>query len=207
MKNLNLALKAAELNYIQVTTAVSTAILGVSYPPSQGKFSDDVSSIMKSITAFLAAHESPLLVNVYPYFSYINNQKDIPLAYALFNSKQVVVKDGQLGYKNIFDAITDAVYSALEIAGGASVEIVVSESGWPSKGNGNIATIQNAQIYNNNLIIHVSGKTGTPKRPGKNIETYVFAIFNENLKPLGTEQNFGLYNPDMTEVYHVEFPN
>ncbi|KAJ7943843.1 Glucan endo-1,3-beta-glucosidase [Quillaja saponaria] len=183
MKNLNLALKAAELNYIQVTTAVSTAILGVSYPPSQGKFSDDVSSIMKSITAFLAAHESPLLVNVYPYFSYINNQKDIPLAYALFNSKQVVVKDGQLGYKNIFDAITDAVYSALEIAGGASVEIVVSESGWPSKGN------------------------GTPKRPGKNIETYVFAIFNENLKPLGTEQNFGLYNPDMTEVYHVEFPN
>ena len=55
------------------------------------------------------------------------------------------------------------------------------------------------------MIEHVSGTLGTPKRPGKSIETYVFAVFNENQKPPGTEQNFGLYYPTMTEVYHVEF--
>ena len=60
-------------------------------------------------------------------------------------------------------------------------------------------------MYNNKLIAHVNGESGTPKRPGRSIETYVFAIFNENLKPPGTEQHFGLYYPNMTVVYHVEF--
>ncbi|KAF5477788.1 hypothetical protein F2P56_004402 [Juglans regia] len=205
MKNLKAALNAAELAYIPVTTCVSTAILGASYPPSRGEFSKDSSLVMRSVAAFLAANGSPLLVNVYPYFPYVDNQEEIPLSYALFNSTNVVVKDGQLEYRNLFDAITDAVYSALEKVGGASIQIVVSESGWPSKENGDIATVANAQMYVNNLIAHVSGETGTPKRPGKSIESYIFALFNENLKPPGTEQNFGLYNSDMTEVYPVDF--
>ncbi|XVF52332.1 hypothetical protein PTKIN_Ptkin05aG0010200 [Pterospermum kingtungense] len=205
MRNLKAALEEANHGEIPVSTAVSTAVLGKSYPPSQGEFTEEVSPIMEPIIEFLAATNSPLLVNVYPYFAYIDDQQDISLAYVTFNCSQVVVRDGQLGYKNLFDAITDAVYSALEKVGGNSVVIVVSESGWPSDENGDIATIGNAEIYNNKLIGHVNGGSGTPKRPGKNIETYVFALFNENLKPPGTEQHFGLYYPNMTEVYHVEF--
>ncbi|XWS49543.1 hypothetical protein CRYUN_Cryun12cG0011900 [Craigia yunnanensis] len=205
MRNLKAALVEANLGEIPVSTTVSTAIIGNSYPPSQGEFTKEVSPIMKPITEFLAATKSPLLVNVYPYFAYIYDQQDISLAYAIFNCSEVVVKDGQLGYKNLFDAITDAVYSALEKVGGNSIVIVVSESGWPSKENGEIATIANSQMYNNKLIAHVNGESGTPKRPGRSIEAYVFAIFNENLKPPGTEQHFGLYYPNMTEVYHVEF--
>ena len=116
------------------------------------------------------------------------------------------MRDGELEYKNLFDAITDAVYSALERAGGgASVKVVVTESGWPSKENGDTATIENAWMYNNKLIEHVSAGGGTPKRPGEAIEAYLFAIFNEDLKPIGTEQNFGLFYPNTTEVYHVDF--
>jgi Glycosyl hydrolases family 17 len=63
--------------------------------------------------------------------------------------------------------------------------------------------LENARIYNNNVIAHV--KRGTPRRPGKELETYLFAMFNENQKQEGVEQNFGLYKPDMTEVYHVDF--
>ncbi|OMO77324.1 Glycoside hydrolase, family 17 [Corchorus capsularis] len=205
MRNLKTALGDANLGEIPVSTTVSMAVLGNSFPPSKGEFANEVNSIMKSITEFLAATNSPLLVNVYPYFAYINDQQDISLDYALFNSSEVVVKDGKFEYKNLFDAMTDSVYSALEKVGGNSVVIVVSESGWPSKENGEIATIENAETYNNNLIAHVYGTSGTPKRPGRSIETYVFAIFNENLKPPGTEQNFGLYYPNMTEVYHVDF--
>ncbi|KAE8055642.1 hypothetical protein FH972_012469 [Carpinus fangiana] len=117
--------------------------------------------------SFLAANGSPLLVNVYPYFAFVNNQQQIPLSYALFESTKVVVRDGGLKYRNLFDAMTDAVYSALE------------------KG-------------------HLP--SGTPKRPGINrTEAYIFAIFNENLKPPGTEHNFGLFYPNMTEVYPIDF--
>lgn len=40
-----------------------------------------------------------------------------------------MVNDGSLNYHNLFDALVDATYSALEKVGEASVNIVVSESG------------------------------------------------------------------------------
>ncbi|KAL2540162.1 Glucan endo-1 [Abeliophyllum distichum] len=101
--------------------------------------------------------------------------------------------------------MVDSVYSALEKVGGSTIDIVVSETGWPSAGNTD-ATVENAKTYANNLVSHVASGQGTPKRPGKALETYIFAMFNENLKPAGFERNFGLYYPDMTEVYHVNFP-
>lgn len=205
MTNLNSVLRASNLGEIPVSTSVATSVLGVSYPPSKGEFAENVRPIMQSIAGFLAQNKFPLLVNVYPYFAYVYNPENVPLSYALFNSSEVVVRDGGLGYKNIFDATMDAVYSALEKIGGESIDIVVTESGWPSNENGDIATIQNSETYVNKMVEHVSGDAGTPKRPGKSIETYVFAIFNENLKPPGTEQHFGLFYPNMTEVYHVDF--
>ncbi|EOA23074.1 hypothetical protein CARUB_v10003855mg [Capsella rubella] len=40
--------------------------------------------------------------------------------------------------------------------------------------------------------------------PNKGIEGFLFATFNENQKPPGTEQNFGLYNPsDMKLIYKL----
>lgn len=203
--NLNTVLISSNLSQIVVTTSVPTSVLGISYPPSKGEFSTEVMATMKSIVNFLADNKYPLLVNVYPYFSYVNNQQEISLPYAIFNSSEVVVRDGKFEYKNLFDATIDAVYWALEKVGGGNVQIVVSESGWPSKGDGGSAVISHAEMYNGKMIEHVRGDLGTPKRPGKSIETYVFAIFNENLKPSGIEQNFGLFYPNMSEVYHVEF--
>ncbi|RZC91810.1 hypothetical protein C5167_007815, partial [Papaver somniferum] len=99
--------------------------------------------------------------------------------------------------KNLNDALT---------AAGKTIAVSTTINGWPSAENGNIATIQNASTYINNLISHVSGTSGTPKRPGKSIETYIFALFNENIKPgARDEQHFGLYYPDMREVYPVTF--
>ncbi|XP_010922256.1 putative glucan endo-1,3-beta-glucosidase GVI [Elaeis guineensis] len=204
MQNLDTALKAANIS-IPVTTAVATTVLGTSYPPSQGAFSESASSSMASIVSFLESQKYPLLVNAYPYFAYANSPNEVRLDYALFTAQGVVVQDGQLGYTNLFDAIVDATYSALEKAGGSNVDIVVSETGWPSGGGAVGATVDNARTYNNNMVAYALNNTGTPRRPGKGIETYLFAMFNENQKPAGTEQYFGLYRPDMTEVYHVDF--
>ncbi|THU66007.1 hypothetical protein C4D60_Mb05t09670 [Musa balbisiana] len=203
MRNLDRALRAAALA-VPVTTAVHMATLGASYPPSHGAFSDAARPVMASVVGFLAANNYPLLVNVYPYFAYADNPRDIRLDYALGTSDFAVVQDGSLGYTNLLDAMVDAMYSALEKVGGRGLQVIISETGWPSDG-GFAATRENARTYNNKVVRRVRANRGTPKRPSSPLETYIFAMFNENRKPAGVERNFGLFYPDATEVYHVDF--
>ncbi|CAL4952770.1 unnamed protein product [Urochloa decumbens] len=198
MQNINNALNNAGLGSIKVSTAVQSGVTQ-GFPPSQGSFSQ---GYMGPIAQYLQSTGAPLLANVYPYFSWQGNQGQIDINYALFTSSGTVVQDGGNAYQNLFDALVDTFYSALENAGAGNVNIVVSESGWPSAG-GDGASTGNAQTYNQNLINHVG--QGTPKRPGS-IETYIFAMFNEDQKPgAETERHFGLFNPDKSPAYNINF--
>lgn len=203
MQNLDSALRSANLN-IPVTTAISMSVLSSSHPPSQGLFSPDASPVMTQVTKFLQSKQSPLLVNAYPYYPRNSFPNNVALDYALFEDTAKPDPDDSLIYRNLFDAMVDAVHAALEKAGGPDVEVVVAETGWPTEGSAD-ASIENAKTFNNNLIKHVSSGQGTPRRPGKAIEAYIFSLFNEDLKPDGVEQHWGLYYPNMTEVYHVDF--
>ncbi|KAJ0736090.1 putative glucan endo-1,3-beta-D-glucosidase [Helianthus annuus] len=140
-----------------------------------------------------------MLANIYPYFSDPGSN----LPYALFTAPGTVVRDNNNGlqYSNLFDAILDAHYAAQARLGGPNVEIVVSESGWPSSG-GAVATVQNAGTYYRNMIAHVRGTNGTPLKRGRSIETYLFAMFDENRKPGNEEErHFGLFTPGQQPKY------
>ncbi|KAL3534748.1 hypothetical protein ACH5RR_003209 [Cinchona calisaya] len=193
-------------NQIKVSTSIAAGLLSISYPPSQGSFSNEAKPFIKPIINLLVQNNAPLLVNAYPYLSYIGNRANIGLDYALFTSPGIVVQDGSFGYQNIFDAIVDAHYSALEKEGGSNIRIVVSETGWPSEGNPGVATFEYAGTYSRNVVSLVKSGRGTPRRPGTGIETYLFAMFDENNKPgEETERHFGLFFPNQQCKYGISF--
>ncbi|XP_021751531.1 glucan endo-1,3-beta-glucosidase-like [Chenopodium quinoa] len=239
---------------IKVSTAIDTSLIINSYPPSNAKFKN--LSYVGPIINFLTINESPLLVNIQPYTTYMNDPKNIRLDFALFTACGIVFTDENSGknYQNLFDAIYDAMYVAIEkvVTNAPNDEytysvdngrrhnkrhkpprVVISESGWPSKGgfgekikmkasrkrhhqtNGGLecggelhngveeaATPENAKTYYTNLIKHV--KKGTPLTLGQEIETYLFAMFDEDQKPGDeSERSYGLFTPDQQPKYGV----
>jgi exo-beta-1,3-glucanase (GH17 family) len=109
-------------------------------------------------------------------------------------------------YLLIFFEQVDAVHSALTAMNYEDIEIVVAETGWPSSGDSNEVgpSVENAKAYNGNLITHLRSLVGTPLIPGKSLDTYIFALYDENLKSgPGSERAFGLYKTDLTMSYDV----
>ncbi|KAK8464314.1 hypothetical protein PHAVU_011G176950 [Phaseolus vulgaris] len=200
MRNIQNAISSANLQgRIKVSTAIDSTLISNPYPPNDGVFNSE--SYVRPIIEFLKSNGSPLLANVYPYFAHIYDKQHIPLEYALFTQQG----KNSVGYQNLFDAMLDSKYAALEKMGAPDVKIVVSESGWPSEG-GDAASTQNAATYYANLISHAKGGSGTPKRPGGSIETYLFAMFDENNKTGDkSEKYFGLFTPDKSPKYQLSF--
>ncbi|CAN1171372.1 Glucan endo-1,3-beta-glucosidase 14 [Linum perenne] len=192
---------------VTVTTAHSLNILASSYPPSSGSFRPDLAELIKPLLDFHAQTDSPFLINVYPFFAYKGSPGQVSLDYALFQPNQGMTDPAtNLKYDNMLYAQVDAVYSAMKAMGHTDIEVRISETGWPSKGDSDEAgaTPQNAGLYNGNLLKRVLAKESTPGKPSVPIDVHVFALFNENLKPgPASERNYGLFYPDGSPVYNI----
>lgn len=156
---------------------------------------------------FLLETGSPFAINPYPFFAYRSDPRPETLAFCLFQPNAGRVDSGtSITYRNMFDAQIDAVRSALNDMGFKDVEIVVAETGWPYRGDSNEvgASLENAKAYNGNLVAHLRSLVGTPLMPGKSVDTYLFALYDEDLKPGPTsERSFGLFKPDLTMTYDI----
>ncbi|KAL9661187.1 hypothetical protein QQ045_026009 [Rhodiola kirilowii] len=160
MQNIHNALTSAGLQgQIKVSIAVWSALLTDTYPPTSGKFRDEIrSSYIDPIIYFLARN------------GYIGNPRDISLDYALFRSSGTPVVDN--------NGLRDGM-----------------AFGWPS-----CCHAKNAATYLRNLVNHVN--SGTPRKP-QPLETYIFAMFDENLKGgEQTERHFGLFYPSAEAKYN-----
>ncbi|KAI4352129.1 hypothetical protein L6164_006410 [Bauhinia variegata] len=201
MRSLYSALQAEGIRDIKVTTAHSLAIMRSSIPPSMGRFRPGFAKhILGPMLKFLGETKAPFMANPYPYFGY--NPKNVN--FALFKpNRGLYDRFTRLNYTNQFDALLDAVYSAMKAIGYADVDIVVGETGWPSVCDGwDACSAANAASYNGQLVKHVEAGKGTPLMPNRRFETYIFALFNENQKPGPiAEKNWGLFQPDFTPVY------
>ncbi|CAN4127111.1 unnamed protein product [Withania somnifera] len=192
MQSVHTALVNLKLDkQVTVTTAHSLAILQTSYPPSAGAFRRDLVDCVAQMVDFHCKTGSPFLINAYPYFAYKGNPKQVSLDFVLFQSNSGIVdRESNLHYNNMLFAQIDAVHSAL-----ASI-------GYKNVCAG--ATPENARKYNCNLMKLIGQKKGTPMRPNSDLNIYVFALFNENLKPGPTsERNYGLFKPDGSQAYSL----
>lgn len=190
---------------LKITTVNTMAVLSQSDPPSSGAFHPDLNSNLQQIVAFLQKTNSPFMINPYPYFAYQSDPRPETLAFCLFQPNAGRLDAvSKITYMNMFDAQLDAVKSALGRLGFPGTEIVVAETGWPYRGDSSEAgaNLENAKAYTTNLISHLRSQVGTPLMPGKSVDTYLFALYDEDLKPGPTsERSFGLFHPDLTPTY------
>ncbi|GMH01604.1 hypothetical protein Nepgr_003443 [Nepenthes gracilis] len=203
INNLHQALQGLNLaETIKLSTPHAACVLSNSFPPSAGDFSPNVQSAMIPLLQFLKDTNSPMMINVYPYFSYINNVNDIPLDYALFKSPNIL-SDRGVSYSNLFDATIDSFVAAMEKAGFGGVRVVVTETGWPKAG-GEAATPDNALTYNQNAISRALGNLGTPRRPESGVEVFLFGLFDEDGKNgEACERHFGVFELDGVKAYNA----
>ncbi|KAG9152024.1 hypothetical protein Leryth_002285, partial [Lithospermum erythrorhizon] len=152
----------------------------------------NLESFLHPLLQFLSNTGSPLMINVYPFFSYLNNKQYASYDTALFRSPNVQM-DMNLAYDNMFDATIDAYVYALEKEGFGDIKIMVTKTGWPTSG-GDAASVNNALAYNGNIVKRVVNNIGTPKRPGIGVEVFLFDLFDENGKSGEEyERHFGIF--------------
>lgn len=211
MKNVHQALVKYNLHSaIKISSPIALSALQNSYPSSAGSFRPElVDTAIKPMLDFLRQTGSYLMINVYPFFAYEANSDVISLDYALFRDNPGVVDSGNgLRYFNLFDAQVDAVFAAMTALKYDDIKIVVTETGWPSKGDENEigASPEHAAAYNGNLVRRILTGGGSPLRPQADFTVYIFALFNENKKTGPTsERNYGLFYPNEDKVYDIPF--
>ncbi|KAL8468996.1 hypothetical protein ACS0TY_031990 [Phlomoides rotata] len=209
IESLYSALVASNLHtQIKISTPNSASVILDPFPPSQAFFNQSLSPVITQLLQFLSRTQSPLMMNLYPYYVFMQNKGVVPLDNSLFKpltpSKEMVDPNTLLHYSNVLDAMIDSVYFSMKNLNVTDVAVLVSETGWPSKGDSKepYATVDNADTYNSNLIKHVFDHSGSPLHPEITSSAYIYELFNEDLRsPPVSEANWGLFYGNSTPVY------
>ncbi|KAM7279038.1 hypothetical protein ACFE04_006172 [Oxalis oulophora] len=119
---------------------------------------------------------STMILDSFPpsqaFFNRSLNSVMVPMLNFL-QSTEAVDANTLVHYSNVFDATVDAAYFAMAFLNFTDIPVV-----------------------------HVLSKTGTPKSPGIALSTYIYELYNEDLKPGPvSEKNWGLFDANGKPVY------
>ncbi|XP_057787322.1 probable glucan endo-1,3-beta-glucosidase A6 [Salvia miltiorrhiza] len=211
MRYIRKSLNEHNIHNIKVGTPVAMDVLESSFPPSAGKFRADVAEVMTSVVKFLNGTRSFFFLDVYPFFPWSASPTSMSLDFALLKEGNRTYIDPHTGliYTNLLDQMLDSVNFAMEKLGFHDVRIVIAETGWPHEGDIDQpgANDYNSATYLCNLAAKMSYEPplGTPARPGVEIPTFIFSLYDENQKPgPGTERHWGLLNSRGLSIHQMD---
>ncbi|GER35124.1 glucan endo-1 3-beta-glucosidas [Striga asiatica] len=173
--------------------------------PSAGQFRADIRDLMTQIVRFLQDHNSPFLVNIYPFLSLYQNP-DFPIEFAFFDGGATPVEDDGITYTNMLDANLDTLVWALKKAGAPKVRITIGEIGWPTDGHAQ-ANAKMAKRFYQGFLKKMAEKKGSPLYKDE-LEYYLFSLTDENQKSIAPgdfERHWGIYRYDGQPKYPIDF--
>ncbi|CAO1941730.1 unnamed protein product [Urochloa humidicola] len=193
MANVQAALAQLGLaDAVKVTTPVAFSAVTDSYPPSKGRFRDNVAqAVLKPMLEFLQRTGSFLTVNIYPFLAYADNPDKISLDYALGNTNNPGADEGEnngvpdsgtgLVYYSLLDAQLDATYYAMDKLGFPSLRVYVGETGHPSGGRRRRAGSQPRRGRPRHLLAGDDDDEDPPVATVANAHAYINNVINRVL--------------------------
>eukprot|EP00475_Leptophrys_vorax_P034764 TRINITY_DN56551_c0_g1_i1.p1 TRINITY_DN56551_c0_g1~~TRINITY_DN56551_c0_g1_i1.p1 ORF type:complete len:528 (+),score=40.85 TRINITY_DN56551_c0_g1_i1:280-1863(+) len=191
--NMRRALEKVDLaKRIKLTVSFNLEILAESDPANGPRLKPQWAKQIKAIVATMNETGSFFSVNIYPFFTWKDQPKD-------FTQKDIFFDGcgGSGAYCTVLDKGYDATAIVLRNMGFPNMEVVIGEAGWPSDGFPQLATVDYAKRYNNGLVKFLLSGKGTPQRPNKFINFYLFDLFDQDAKstaPGPFERRWGVYD-------------
>lgn len=93
---------------------------------------------------------------------------------------------GGVHYNQVYDAMIDSIFAAMEDAKHKNVEMYVL-TGWPTKGVLSEASFSSAKTFNKNLASRVSKFTPKQNRP---VATFIYTLSNEDMHEKTKDEEF-----------------
>nr|GLL31779.1 glucan endo-1,3-beta-glucosidase 8-like [Ipomoea trifida] len=201
------ALDNFNLSHIRTTTSHYIDIIKVAKTPSEAEFRDDIKDKMPEHLEQIAKTNSFFTLDMYPLTATETYKWPVEFGF-MDNKSNFTIVDGKYTYRNAFAFLYDSLVVAIEKAGYPDMEIVVGQIGWPTDGNKD-ATPENAARFYKGFIPHMVNKKGTPRRPNKNIDAYLYTLSDENRISVPAYgpyiRHYGIYEYDGTPKFEIDF--
>ena len=170
--------------HVSISIPFSAEIFEKSYPVTHSIFKVKYNKYLTEILKILQANNGVFSINLYPYFT--ANDEHKLLEYCIGNETDLTGK-----YESMLAAQYDATCYALnDLIPNNGVEIIISETGWATKGGTYGSTKYAKQYYEN-----VCKSMNNPLSRLHGVNIFFFELFDEDNKPNGEwERNFGIFD-------------